>query len=591
MPHKPTIRLAALIALATTAALPQPAAADTINFTNQGTFTTSTLQLNNVTITALSSPGNPGTVNVLNLAGLGVVGGIGNTVVDTAEALTFSFNTFLGADVSYSVFFASNGNGNGTVGDAIIEAFGPNGISLGTVNTTSGSLMSVSSRFGNQLISGFKVQANGDLHRIGLLTFTRVTEVHWRDTTTGLWDVSANWAPTVVPIGVLDTFIDPTIGQTVTGPATGSIVKSLTIGAQTAGTAVLYLQSTGALLVNETTTLTPRGRITGNGSLHATLGITNGGEIDLGVASLTLSGGTLSNSGLVRGNGQIDNDLTNAPTGEIRADANRRILFSGSTNTNDGNINLFDGTVEFKNGLTNSALGVIAGEGKLITGTQLDNAGAIALTGPTQVLGDVVNTGTVIISGAATVTFFDDVMHDESQNANALFRVSAGATAVFLGAFSVNGSVDGANGAVLIEGDLRPGSSPGTASFEGNLATAPTTRTQIEIAGLARGVDYDTIHVGGTLSLAGELDVQVIDGFALGPNQAFDILHADAGITGQFNGLTDGDRVGAFSGNDLFIGYSFNNVTLFTVPEPGTLAPFVITAVALLLRRGSRAIA
>ena len=58
-------------------------------------------------------------------------------------------------------------------------------------------------------------------------------------------------------------------------------------------------------------------------------------------------------------------------------------------------------------------------------------------------------------------------------------------------------------------------------------------------------------------------------GFRL--NQRYEVFTAGT-LTGTFDGLGDGELVGTFNSVDLFIDYDAGSVTLFTIPEPATLA-------------------
>ena len=61
------------------------------------------------------------------------------------------------------------------------------------------------------------------------------------------------------------------------------------------------------------------------------------------------------------------------------------------------------------------------------------------------------------------------------------------------------------------------------------------------------------------------------DGFELAEGMSFNILRIGGTLTGQYDGLGEGDLVGNFGDEDLFITYDGsdgNDVTLFTVPEP-----------------------
>ena len=73
---------------------------------------------------------------------------------------------------------------------------------------------------------------------------------------------------------------------------------------------------------------------------------------------------------------------------------------------------------------------------------------------------------------------------------------------------------------------------------------------------------------------------------------SFDILKVGGTLTGQYDGLPDGGRVGSFSGTNLYITYAGvdgSSVTLFSpaVPEPAALL-LALFGLALLPRRRRR---
>ncbi len=101
----------------------------------------------------------------------------------------------------------------------------------------------------------------------------------------------------------------------------------------------------------------------------------------------------------------------------------------------------------------------------------------MAFSGKTHILGDVVNDtgGQIVTSGGATTTIFDDVKHNGDE-----IRTSSDSRTVTFSQASGAGPYTG-DGTVYFEGDLRPGNSPGTVSFDGNVVLGTTSTTQIEL--------------------------------------------------------------------------------------------------------------
>jgi hypothetical protein len=260
-----------------------------------------------------------------------------------------------------------------------------------------------------------------------------------------------------------------------------------------------------------------------------TVSVTNATAVSSTAALLlnggTFASGTLTNNGLIRGEGVVSAATTNAATGEIRAQAGMTLTFTGTNAANAGTINLQGGTAQFSQALTNGTNGQILGRGMLsVGGAGITNNGHIALSsGITDVFGDVSNntasaTRGISVSGNADVTFWDDV----SNVGVSLFRVSAGSSATFFGTFSGTG-ISGP-GDKYFEADVTPGASPAVANFGGNVSLGDQARLVIELGGITPGMQHDQLVVSGTLALGGSLDVSLIDGFSPVVGQEFNIL-------------------------------------------------------------------
>ena len=125
------------------------------------------------------------------------------------------------------------------------------------------------------------------------------------------------------------------------------------------------------------------------------------------------------------------------------------------------------------------------------------------------------------------------------------------------------------------------GSSHGQLTIDGDHRKL-SGRQEIELGSLFDGggekslTAFDWIDVTGNVELPGLLDVKLIDGFKLHRGNALNFLRVGGVLTGQYEGLGEGDRVDHFEGRDLFMTYrsgNGNEVALFTnvVPEPTTL--------------------
>lgn len=188
------------------------------------------------------------------------------------------------------------------------------------------------------------------------------------------------------------------------------------------------------------------------------------------------------------------------------------------------------------------------------------------------------------------VTFYDDF----SQFGTLVIGATGASrgTAVVFGEFSGSGGFIG-GGDLYALGDLRPGASPSSVLFDGNLFLGHLSDVFIELGGTDHGL-FDQLVVTGNLGLAGRLWVDHIDGFRVTRNQQF--LIADIGGTrsGQFAGLSEGSYVGLFGPMPLYITYQAddgNDIALFSsaIPEPNVSLVLVLALILAGRRNKKRA--
>jgi T5SS/PEP-CTERM-associated repeat protein len=335
----------------------------------------------------------------------------------------------------------------------------------------------------------------------------------------------------------------------------------------------------------------------GNSNVNANTEIQNFGSIRMNSPTASLSGGQLTNNsgGTISGTGQIDNVLFNE--GLVRSTGAEHLIFTGAGNNNLASINLSGGTIEFSQDLVNRSGAAITGRGTLFTSSAspgdlgLINDGLISFSaGIADIYGDVdqFSNGRIVTSGNGVTTFFDDVIHNGVE-----IRTFLGSTTVFLGDQSGAGNFTGP-GTVEYAGDLRPGNSPASISYEGDVFFNSSVRSFFELGGLNAG-EFDQLLIDGDFNVDGSLFVSLINGHTLGANDFYLIGDVRGNLTGQFNGLSEGSLVGNFGGRDLFITYSAgngNDIGLFTaVPEPSTLmlAGFFMPLLLTQRRRRARA--
>lgn len=324
-------------------------------------------------------------------------------------------------------------------------------------------------------------------------------------------------------------------------------------------------------------------QIGGTGSILANI-FANNGTLLLNNNLVPTLGGTLNNAGTIRGTGYVGNNLTNGTTGQVQMTTGNRLEFQGGSNTNNGLVSLNGGELVFSGPVTNSAgTGLISGRDAILRTGGITNNGSIAVTtGQMDVYGKITNNigGRITISAGAITTFWDDV--SIVPGANSVQASAAGgfvSRAVFYGSY--NGGITG-GGAAFIEGDHRPGNSPGLVTFDGDLFYGGLSTLHMEIAGLTRGAQYDAIDVlGSNISINGALDVRLLNGFVPQFGDSFLLVNNRGSnpIDGIFTGLPEGSHVFSVGGefSITYQGGTGNDIVLMAVPEPGTWAMIGVT--------------
>ncbi|MEX0642196.1 MAG: dockerin type I domain-containing protein [Pirellulales bacterium] len=375
-----------------------------------------------------------------------------------------------------------------------------------------------------------------------------IPQIHWTNSASGSWTTDGNWTQGIEPNSFHDTLIDPATSLTVTAPTTNKTVKSLVLGGGGSGVATLRLSGfgTGDLRALDATTITPNGELV----------LENG---------RTLSASLLANGGVIHGTGTIHAPVVNERSGQIRVGSGERLVLTGVGNANDGLIQVIGGEIEFTESLTNAvSTGLItARNATLRFGGGLTNKGNLGISfGTSDVNGEIENIGGITISGGSSATFYDDVTNRGTIN------VSAGSTAVFFGELSGSG-VSG-SGTVYLEGDARPGFSPGTMAFGGDLWFGPLATLEIEIGGPTPGTQSDRLIVANSVSLAGTLDATTINGFAPTlPGQSFTIITAGS-LSGMFHAVA-GQPSRTLPGMFWDVTYTPTSALLFTSAIPGDI--------------------
>ncbi len=319
-----------------------------------------------------------------------------------------------------------------------------------------------------------------------------------------------------------------------------------------------------ALNVTKTTTVGSGVTLTLAGGSLATNALTVNGT-----ARLRSGAATINDTFTVNGTGQLEingHDIALATTPTL-ADGSRLTLISGSLSApalnvpSGATVNLDRSILSPAGTLTNS--GAIMGNGRL--DAPVVNSGNIAFSGDSDFTGDVTNNsgGKIIISGGSGATFFEDVVN----GSGAEIRVSQGCTATYFGSVSGSGNFTG-TGISYLEGDMRPGASPGLAHFEGDVVLGSGAALDMELGATTN----DRLDVDGALTLDGALDVTLYDGFTPKYGDTFDLLDWGT-LDGSFREVDLPGLTGALIWNTSQL-YLNGELSVDEVPEPCTMLLF-----------------
>ena len=299
-------------------------------------------------------------------------------------------------------------------------------------------------------------------------------------------------------------------------------------------------------------TMTPGSSATVAGTLTSTGVLTIGGSGNQGGASLYLAA-----------------DTTLAGTGTtVLTDANYSYI-GGSGVLSIASGHTLRGAGYVGASLTNQGT-VQVGSGNVltVTGSGLQNQGRL------QVLaGGMLDSASVVQTAAAATT-----------TVNGLLRTST----LTLQAGTLQGSGTVQADVLNLGGTINAGNSPGKLSIAGDLTLGDDSLLLVEVAGPARGTQFDWLAITGDVVLDGDLQLD-FSGYTPQAGQQFNFLTTSTGtISGRF------DHVWA-NGWNVSVQYDTNGLTatVSAVPEPGSWALLLLGTAALgaRVRRRDRATA
>ena len=319
------------------------------------------------------------------------------------------------------------------------------------------------------------------------------------------------------------------------------------------------LDSSSALFVNPGNTLTIAAGVT----VHGGTGFIGsdefgpGGSVDNRGIIAADGGGTITVSGITNFSGGT---LTG---GTWQAVGNNSVLQLKNADiaTNAANL-LIDGAgAQILDGGTTSALAGLTTNtsGAILT---LKNGAAVTSPGPFS------NQGSLTVGAGSRFTVNNNGIYTSGGNTIIDGTLAAGAV-------TLNGSLTGAGviaANFVNDGTVTPGDSPGTLTVNGNYQQGSGGVLNVEIGGTTAGTQYDQLNVSGTATLAGTLNVTLINGFGPGGTEKFAALTAGGGISGSFNPI----NLPSIDGQSAFTVQTLagppQSVELFTAIEAPDLA-------------------
>jgi autotransporter-associated beta strand protein len=339
---------------------------------------------------------------------------------------------------------------------------------------------------------------------------------------------------------------------------------TLMLGSSSTGTASGPLgPSSGVVLLGNNDSLTNASLLTGGAFTLANPITVSGGTVASSGYTLTLGGAT-DNPSTFSGAVTLQNDLT---ISQVQTTGDHALTFTGAiSGTAAGTGMNNNGTAITSPNNTGIQTVTFAGPGSMNVSGAINNGdGTVAVN---------IDGGTTLFAGTSTYT---------------------GATSVNAGTLLVNGSIGGSATTVNNGGTLGGNGTLGAVNvaFGGSIAPGNSTailnsgsfdlqtggRLSIELGGLSAGVDYDRLNVLGGVSLAGDLQVSLLNNFSFAMGDLFFVIVNDGNdpVVGSFANVNNRISVGAVEFDVFYTGdatsnqtFGGNDVVLQVVPEPGS---------------------
>jgi fibronectin-binding autotransporter adhesin len=513
----------------------------------------------------------------------------------------------------WSTDYPENNRPSGTDYDAIIGATGANPYTVTYTSTLSVNSCTIDSaqatleQTGGTLTSGFLNLDSGTYTLDGGTFFD--SYIIGSSSTAGVFNFVSGTLNGAVVEDTSFTF----------NPATDSIVNFLDVnacqvnfqGSLTDGTFSNYLpDDVSTTTIAGTLTNTNLNLPFNSGNWEVT-GTVNGGVINLANGT-GITGGSPSGAVGIFNGVEIYGFGTNAAIVALG------MTIQNGFSSPGGNISLhgtltFDGpsqsidnlTIEAESGFP-STLNVdgptSSGPTTLTLGPNLNVQGSLTFSDPTG-KGTLLNNGTINddsqpASGNSPTTIISIA---NFINNGTLEATNGGIISIQSSTFTNAGTIAVQSGGIIISTNnlnIGEGTLTGSGTVQANviLDSDPSTLA-FNIGGENQGTDYDSLTIDGNMTLAGDLQITLINGFIPNNLDVFTVLEVADGdmLSGNFDNVLDGQRILTADGAGSFLvnygsGADADEIVLSdfeSVPEP-TSAGSLLTGSAILLNRRKR---
>ncbi len=369
--------------------------------------------------------------------------------------------------------------------------------------------------------------------------------------------------PPVTPPGVVVPPVVPPVGTPVVVVPPVVALPVVVPGGLVAPPVVPGVSYTGSVLLSSTGVYAPgaSGVVLIPGTAYPTSSMTVDGLGSNGSAasSLTITTATVALSGIntYTGGTKVDGAVLIASSANLPANQNITLTNGGSLIFNQPVNGAFGGVTSGPGSVTKLGAGTLTYLGaNTYTGGTYVSGGALVASSATLPAnqdinvssssalifdqaadgtfgGNITGGGVVSKKGAGALTLANPTTSPiDLQAGSLLFNGGLGSANVAAGAFlGGNGTIAGN---LTNSGTVSPGNSPGLITVSGNYTQ---TSTGVLIIELASGTSFDHLVIGGSASLAGSLQVNLLGGFDP-VGKSFTFLTAAGGVTGTFVNIT-----------------------------------------------------